>query len=169
MPADIVKLYRGGSVSSLPSTIEPGALYFIKTGNNTGELYADTDNNQRIRFGSGAENIIAKEVRQWQTDGLAQSQPNVIYIFTDARQVQKRENGQPVFDPESGQPVMINVPGIKIGDGNAAIIDLPYVNVTARQINFWNNKINCILDSDYQTGGDQEMLVLTREDITHLL
>lgn len=60
----------------------------------------------------------------------------------------------------------VNVPGIKIGDGNAYLIDLPFVgadvryqilhelrehsgntaiHVTAEEKTFWNNKLNCTI------------------------
>ena len=60
----------------------------------------------------------------------------------------------------------INVPGIKIGDGSAYLIDLPFVNddvryqiltelrmhtnntqihVTSEEKVFWNNKLNCVV------------------------
>lgn len=63
----------------------------------------------------------------------------------------------------------INVPGIKIGDGSAYLIDLPFVNddvryqiltelrmhsgntdihVTAEEKTFWNNKLNCIVEGE---------------------
>ena len=57
------------------------------------------------------------------------------------------------------------VPGIKIGDGNAYCVDLPFiaddiahdllahvrdtdVHVTVAELAFWNNKINCELDGE---------------------
>lgn len=43
----------------------------------------------------------------------------------------------------------INVPRFKVGDGQAYLIDLPFVgedaNVTPEDIAFWNNKLNCTL------------------------
>lgn len=65
---------------------------------------------------------------------------------------------------EDGQGNTINVPGVKVGDGNAYLIDLPFVgddtqhqilqelrdhtgntaiHVTQQDRQFWNNKLNC--------------------------
>lgn len=62
----------------------------------------------------------------------------------------------------------INVPGIKIGDGNAYLIDLPFVgndvryqiltelrqhennkiiHITSEEREFWNNKLNCTVSN----------------------
>ena len=44
---------------------------------------------------------------------------------------------------EGGQTVTKNVAGIKIGDGNAYVQDLPFQSgVTEKDITFWNNKLN---------------------------
>ena len=50
----------------------------------------------------------------------------------------------------------VNEPGIKIGDGNAYVADLPFIDdtiqahinnsaihITTEERNFWNNKLNC--------------------------
>jgi hypothetical protein len=60
----------------------------------------------------------------------------------------------------------INVPGVKVGDGSAYLVDLPFagddvryqiltelrlhsenteIHVTAEEKTFWNNKLNCIV------------------------
>ena len=50
-----------------------------------------------------------------------------------------------------------NVPGVKIGTGNAYLGDLPFVTVTEEQNRFWNNKLN-LLDNVLD-----ETLVFTRD------
>lgn len=78
---------------------------------------------------------------------------------------QKTENG-----------TIVDVPGIKIGDGKAYLIDLPFVgedvsqrilqelhthsedtviHISQQDRNFWNNKLNCQVDD--------ECLLLTRQ------
>lgn len=69
----------------------------------------------------------------------------------------------------------INVPGIKIGDGLAYNLDLPYVgddvwdeltahiidnvrHITAAERQFWNNKLNC----NEATVNDDETLIFNR-------
>ena len=54
------------------------------------------------------------------------------------------------------------VPGIKIGDGSAYVVDLPFVNITSEQVNFWNNKVNCYLETELTDEGNNETLVFTR-------
>jgi len=91
-------------------------------------------------------------------------------------------NAHPAFRPEKGEIIIytdhgtisdefgenVNVPGIKIGDGDAYLIDLPFVNadvryqiltelrlhsgnteihVTSEEKEFWNNKLNCIVSN----------------------
>lgn len=89
-----------------------------------------------------------------------------IIVYTDAGQM------------DDGFGNMINVPGIKIGDGNAYLVDLPFVgndaryailqelrahtgdwsiHVTESDRNFWNNKLNYNVDQS-----DAETLVLNR-------
>lgn len=79
-----------------------------------------------------------------------------IIVYTDHHQV------------EDSQGNLINVPGLKIGDGSAYLIDLPFVggdetseiitelrqhtgnttvHVTAENKTFWNNKLNCQVNS----------------------
>ena len=54
-----VKFYRGDQLSSLPNTLEDGAIYLLDKGNNAGELYADV-NNQRLKIGTGQSFIVVK-------------------------------------------------------------------------------------------------------------
>lgn len=93
---------------------------------------------------------------------------------------------KPTFIPDKGLLVIymdhgtiiregetINVPGIKVGDGQAYLVDLPFVgddwvailedhirntvvHITQEERNFWNDKLNC----EYQ---DDETLLLNRE------
>lgn len=63
---------------------------------------------------------------------------------------------------DDGNGNVINVPGIKIGDGHAYLIDLPFMegetSVSVAEKASWNNKVNCALDVI-----DQEMLVFNRD------
>lgn len=54
-----------------------------------------------------------------------------MYIYSDARSYEEQyeKNGQTFTRT-------VQVPGLKIGDGASYVIDLPFVNVTAQQINF---------------------------------
>jgi hypothetical protein len=94
-----------------------------------------------------------------------------VIVYTDYSSYQKEVNGQ---------IKTILIPGIKIGDGNAYVQDLPFVDEDLRDIlmehirdmdlhvtlgekAFWNNKIN--VDDAYEAVHDElidEMLVLNR-------
>lgn len=94
-----------------------------------------------------------------------------IIIYTDYNSYKKEVNGQ---------IKTILIPGIKIGDGNAYVQDLPFIDedlrdtlmdhinnmdlhVTLGEKTFWNNKIN--VDDAYEAVHDElidEMLILNR-------
>ena len=80
-----------------------------------------------------------------------------MYIYSDARSYEEEytENNETLTRT-------VYVPGIKIGDGSAYVVDLPFVNVTSEQINFWNNKVNCYLEPELIADGDNETLIFTR-------
>lgn len=65
---------------------------------------------------------------------------DTIYVYTDYK----------VVDNES-------IPNIKIGDGSSYLIDMPFLSdsgVTPEQIEFWNSKVSCFIDSE-----DEENLI----------
>lgn len=87
-------------------------------------------------------NIYFNTTENWNTDLSYVPNSNDIIIYTDKSIL----NGK-------------NVPGIKIGDGNAYLVDLPFItddlaytlmnhindsvaHITAEERTFWNNKIN---------------------------
>ncbi len=80
-----------------------------------------------------------------------------MYVYSDARSYEEEytENNETLTRT-------VYVPGVKIGDGSAYVVDLPFVNVTSEQINFWNNKVNCYLEPELVVGGDDETLIFTR-------
>lgn len=80
-----------------------------------------------------------------------------IIVYTDHGQI------------DDGYGNIIDVPGVKIGDGNAYLIDLPFVgadvryqiltelrahtgntliHVTPEEKEFWNNKLNCTVNGE---------------------
>lgn len=152
-----VKFYRGGQTASLPNTIEDGAIYILDNGDNSGELYTDIGN-QRIKVGTGQSSIVIKTTQEWRAENPKTiSKLGNIYIFSDARAYQEdyEENGETLTRT-------VTVPGIKIGDGQTYVVDLPFSTITTEQINFWNNKVNCYLETEYNEQGNQENLVFTR-------
>ena len=80
----------------------------------------------------------SKTTAEWNSQPNLLSEKNKIYIYTD-------------YDEVNGQ----KIPAIKIGNGNAYLIDLPFISgsITQEQIQFWNDKVRVYID--YQ---DQQML-----------
>lgn len=90
----------------------------------------------------------------WNSQRYLISRKNVIYLYTDYIKT---------TDPETGE-LMYNY-GLKIGDGLAYLIDIPFVggvgsSITPEMINFWNNKWSGYLDAT-TAGVDDENLVFT--------
>lgn len=102
----------------------------------------------------------SKKKSEWDLDKDFISQKNVLYIYSDYKSINKDEE-------------QIFIPGLKIGDGTTYLIDLPFINntnngseieqiildhidnnmihVSAEEKNFWNNKINLLLQPESQT------------------
>ena len=125
-----IQLFRG-DFSALPSIMNEGAVYVVQTGPENGQMYTDY-NNQRIKI---SDAILSKTSAEWRLNPNLVSAKDQIYVFSDARS----------YVNNSGDTIY--VPGIKIGDGTTYVMDLPFVNVTPEQINFWNNKVTCYMDS----------------------
>lgn len=87
--------------------------------------------------------IIYGTTAYWRDHPEIQSEPGCLYIYTDYKSFEGKD-----------------IPGIKFGDGNAYVIDLPFfdemyaahiidtnIHVTPAEKAFWNNKVTCYLDS----------------------
>ena len=97
--------------------------------------------------------VLFNTVAGWGSQAGLIGQANTIYVYTD---YQEDENGNPIV-------------GIKIGDGNAYLIDAPFldkiyyehvndsdIHITAGERNFWNNKVRC-----YYSLLDDETVIFT--------
>jgi len=97
--------------------------------------------------------VLFNTVAGWASQAGLVGQANTIYVYTD---YQEDENGNPIA-------------GIKIGDGNAYLIDAPFldkiyyehvndsdIHITAGERNFWNNKVRC-----YYSLLDDETVIFT--------
>lgn len=94
-----------------------------------------------------------KTTAQWNSNPSYPSKKGTLYIYSDYQIVEK--DGEEIY-----------LPGIKLGDGNAYLIDLPFLNtsqnneqflnhindmtrhITAAERQFWNNKINVQIKSE---------------------
>lgn len=89
--------------------------------------------------------VLYADTATWNSQAQLVSQQGYIYIYSDYKQ-----------DGEGN-----NIPGIKVGDGNAYLIDLPFstklidehiadavAHITSAERTFWNNKVTCYIDEN---------------------
>lgn len=87
--------------------------------------------------------VLYGTTAEWNAQSTLISQLDRIYVYTD------------YYTDSSGNPV----PGVKIGDGTAYLIDRPFVtkildehladqiqHITAAERLSWNNKVTCFID-----------------------
>lgn len=99
------------------------------------------------RITSGA-NILSDTTENWNKKSTLISELNTVYVYVD-HQTKTDEEGKEVW-----------IPGIKIGDGKAYLIDLPFsdelmiahindlgIHVTPEEKEFWNNKVRTYMDT----------------------
>ena len=79
--------------------------------------------------GGGTQEVYYNTTAGWNAQTTLVSQAGVIYVYSD-------------YKVEGGK----NIPNIKIGDGLAYVVDLPFMNmdVTEAQKAFWNNKVTTV-------------------------
>ena len=120
----------------------------------------DNDMTYRMGFGEGGKGrILSDTIAGWNSKASLISEKNVIYVYTDYIK-ETDEEGKEYF-----------IPGLKIGDGKAYLIDLPFtdeymikhinnkiVHITQAEREFWNNKVSVYLDAE-----DQENIVFTTD------
>lgn len=89
--------------------------------------------------------VLYADTATWNSQAQLVSQQGYIYIYSDYKQ-----------DGEGN-----DIPGIKVGDGNAYLIDLPFstklidehiadavAHITSAERDFWNNKVTCYIDEN---------------------
>lgn len=90
--------------------------------------------------------ILYGTTEEWNARRDLVSIKNILYVYTDHSIT---EDGK-------------NIPGFKVGDGLAYLIDLPFstdiINVSEEEKEFWNNKVTAYIDA-----GDLSNLVLSKE------
>lgn len=107
----------------------------------------------QTKFLSGAgtwiepANVLYNTTSGWNSQVTLLSKANTLYVYTDY----KTTDGE-------------DIPGFKVGNGNAYLIDLPFITdwiipglVTTEERNFWNNKVTADIDSN-----DSECLNLSK-------
>lgn len=97
---------------------------------------------ERDFWNSKTNNIYCDTTEYWNSHPELQSEKDAIYVYTDHQQMDDKD-----------------IPGIKIGDGNAFVIDLPFIDdvyaahiansiihVTQEDKDIWNNNVTCFID-----------------------
>lgn len=111
-----------------------------------------------ISYQSGGSNVYSDTTEHWNSQKDLVGRKGCLYIYTDH------------YVDQNGNPI----PAAKIGDGNAYLIDAPFIDasveivqahindkvahVTEDERDFWNNKVTAYLSADT----DDERLVLTK-------
>lgn len=120
--------------------------------------FSDTDGMQAA-FGEvqrvASHDVYAATTAEWDAQQDLISEKGIVYIYTD---YQTNSDGQ-------------NIPGFKIGDGLAYLIDLPFsddlmlahmenqsIHITDAEREFWNNKVTAYLNAM-----NTEELILTKD------
>ena len=97
---------------------------------------------------------------EWEEQSPMVSEPGALYIWRDW------------YQDEQGN----DMPGVKVGDGNAYVADLPFkdegylnhilntdIHVTPEEKEFWNNKVTC-----YISPNDPTNIIFTKDNIITL-
>lgn len=108
------------------------------------------------RIDSGAV-VLSDTTENWNKKASLISELNTVYVYVD-HQTKTDEEGKEIW-----------IPGVKIGDGKAYLIDLPFtdevmiahihdlgIHVTPEEKEFWNNKVRTYIDTV-----EDEQLVFT--------
>ena len=135
----IFKVFRG-KAEDMPVERHNGYVYFTT---DEGKLYIDAKVDgivKRTLINDNKGGVLSNTKLGWNSQPSLISEKDVIYVYTDYQQ-----------DSEGH-----NIPGIKIGDGQAYLIDIAFsdeammqhinnkdIHVTPQQKQFWNNKIRC--------------------------
>lgn len=93
--------------------------------------------------------VIFNSTEYWNSTPSLISEQNTIYVYTDYKQTQDG----------------YYIAGIKVGDGSAYVVDLPFIDtlieqhmtdatihVTPKEKEFWNNKVNVVDDARLVNG-----------------
>lgn len=124
-------------------------------------FYYTTDDNGVYLGSTRLSNVYTKKTAEWNANINFIGQTGTFYIYSDW----KTETQE---DEQTGQTKRVVIPGIKLGDGQAYLIDLPFLNdfssikVTEQEKARWNNKLSLGQNSvTYQVSPVDENLVFT--------
>ena len=115
-----------------------------------------TEMSQIVEVATGGQ-ILSNTTEGWNSQVNLISASRTIYVYTD-HQTEADTQGNTVY-----------IPGFKVGDGKAYLIDLPFtddlmvkhmanqsIHVTPEEKAFWNNKVRA-----YYSSVEEDTLILT--------
>lgn len=118
-------------------------------------IYQWNQTNQQYVNITGSILIYYDTTENWNRQTSLVSQKGAIYIYSDYKL--------------TDEDIPKNIPGLKVGDGLAYVVDLPFmdtnlqehtdntlIHISSEDRANWNNKIRCSLDEN-----DQENLIFT--------
>lgn len=124
-------------------------------------FYYTTDDNGVYLGSTRLSNVYTKKTAEWNANINFIGQTGTFYIYSDWKT-------ETQADEQTGQTRRVTIPGIKLGDGQAYLIDLPFLNdfssikVTEQEKARWNNKLSLGENSvTYQVSPVDENLVFT--------
>lgn len=104
-----------------------------QTGNVIGNATVRQNISGEMRIGgSTIRQVVSGTTEYWNSQTTLVSVKDTVYVYTD-------------YETVEGEAI----PNIKIGDGDAYVIDLPFISgsgVTAEQIANWDNKVSVMVD-----------------------
>jgi len=140
--------------SNLVASVTSAGTYNYNNLDNKPQLDGNVLQGNTLLSSLNVPHILFNTTAGWGAQASLQSQSGYLYVYTDHQTLDN-----------------VNIPGIKIGDGNAYLIDLPFIDavyiqhiadsvihVTQGDRNFWDNKVTCFIDPDK---GDK--LVFTKQ------
>lgn len=124
------KTVEGGAVSKSGGSCDYDKLYNHPFFNGEEIIGEKTSEDYKI--------VISKTTAEWAALTSLISVKNAVYVYTDYKAIGTSGDYQP---------------GIKIGDGMAYVVDLPFVTtedarITAEDIANWNNKVAVMVDGE---------------------
>ena len=146
---NIFKVIKGQTVD-MPSQMNDGYAYFTV---DNGKFYVDSRGKDSSvqRYLLDGDHILSDTTEKWNSQKTLVAKKNYIYIYTDYH-----------IDSNGNY-----IPGIKIGNGNSYLYDLPFANViqtggdtsdvSAAEKDTWNNKVTA-----YLSANNSQTLVLSK-------
>ena len=136
-----------GAGGGITYTLTRQGKFIVLTGSNSSESRAELP-------------YMYMSTAEWEQEPPMVSEPGVLYIWSDW------------YQDSQGN----DIPGVKVGDGNAYVMDLPFqsedflnhvldtnIHVTAEEKEFWNNKVTCYISPNNPTN-----IIFTKDNIITL-